>query len=590
MTVALTGLTPSAAAAQTRALKIYQLHTREKATIVFKRNGRYDQEGLKKLNYILRDWRRNEPIRMDPRLFDLLWEVYQKSGSNDYINVVCGYRAPETNSMLRSRSKGVAEKSQHVQGKAMDFFIPGVKLAKLREIGMKFQVGGVGYYPRSGSPFVHMDVGSVRSWPRMPRQELARLFPDGRTLHRPAEGGNMPGYNQAMADYRKRVGSKVIEVAGGGSSADDGNGKRHKSLLASLFGGDENEEAIVEADLATAKEAPVAKKKVVEQPVIVTASVDARDIVKAPVPIVRPAFKNNDEVQIVETALVSPARSAAEDAMDAAMATGEPENKPEFVDLAQYTIPLPVILGDRNPVGDAEPEILTASVDPLSARMAGNLTSVPVPDERPEIAAVDSEALAKVAALDILSGSVPEPTKEEIAALAAEASAGTSVMEDATTDEDEVDLADSLDLPAEDSPVMTEMASLEPAKKMATRSFDLSAPVDAAVLSPEDILKPHKGGRPKKADAQAQANAAKAIQAEPKLTRNIIAKWAMTTGRVVTFTKPVKAPRFVSSTMRAQPTTVYAAGFNQDTAEIDPARFSGTAVNFLTVKKFSLTN
>jgi hypothetical protein len=101
--------------------------------------------------------------------------------------------------MLRSRSRGVAEKSQHMLGKALDFYIPDVSLRKLREIGVKFQVGGVGFYPTSGSPFVHMDVGGVRAWPRLPRRELARLFPDGKTLHHPAEGGQMPGYAAALA-------------------------------------------------------------------------------------------------------------------------------------------------------------------------------------------------------------------------------------------------------------------------------------------------------------------------------------------------------------------------------------------------------
>ncbi|MGJ0268136.1 DUF882 domain-containing protein, partial [Streptococcus pyogenes] len=77
---------------------------------------------------------------------------------------------------------GVAEKSQHILGKAMDFYIEGVPLKKLRDIGLKMQGGGVGYYPTSGSPFVHMDVGNVRHWQGISRQELARLFPNGKTL------------------------------------------------------------------------------------------------------------------------------------------------------------------------------------------------------------------------------------------------------------------------------------------------------------------------------------------------------------------------------------------------------------------------
>src|SRR3546814_2601639 len=95
----------------------------------------------------------------------------------------------------------------------MDFYIPGVKLAKLRALAMQAQVGGVGYYPTSGSPFVHLDVGNVRSWPRMSRQELANIFPDGKTMHLPSNGKPLPGYQQAVADYKRRVGSKSIEIA-----------------------------------------------------------------------------------------------------------------------------------------------------------------------------------------------------------------------------------------------------------------------------------------------------------------------------------------------------------------------------------------
>jgi len=84
-----------------RALKIYHIHTGEQATIVFKRNGVYDKDGLQKLNNILRDWRKERPTNMDPHLFDLLWQGYQASGASDPIHVVCGYRSPETNAMLR---------------------------------------------------------------------------------------------------------------------------------------------------------------------------------------------------------------------------------------------------------------------------------------------------------------------------------------------------------------------------------------------------------------------------------------------------------------------------------------------------------
>jgi hypothetical protein len=78
---------------------------------------------------------------------------------------------------------------------------------------MQMQVGGVGYYPTSGSPFVHLDVGNVRAWPRMSRQELARIFPNGQTMHLPADGRPLPGYNQAIANYKKRVGPASIQIA-----------------------------------------------------------------------------------------------------------------------------------------------------------------------------------------------------------------------------------------------------------------------------------------------------------------------------------------------------------------------------------------
>ncbi len=196
-----------------RALKIYHIHTGETATIVFKRDGVYDQDGLRQLNYILRDWRKNRPTNMDPHLFDLLWQVYGASGSTESIHVVCGFRSPETNAMLRHRSRGVAKHSQHMLGKAMDFFIPGVPLGKLREIGLRMQVGGVGYYPTSGSPFVHMDTGNVRMWPRMSRTQLAQVFPNGKTLYVPSDGKPLPGYAEALAAYKSRKGTPAVMMA-----------------------------------------------------------------------------------------------------------------------------------------------------------------------------------------------------------------------------------------------------------------------------------------------------------------------------------------------------------------------------------------
>jgi uncharacterized protein YcbK (DUF882 family) len=196
----------AAAEGDTRTISMHHMHTGEDITITYKREGRYDEAALEKLNWFLRDWRRSEQTKMDPHLVDLVWEVQREAAPATPIQVVCGYRSPETNAMLRHRSAntGVARFSQHMLGHAMDFYIPGVKLEQLREYGLRLQRGGVGFYPESGSPFVHMDTGGIRMWPRMTHEELARVFPDGRTVHIPTDGRPLSGYALALADVRQR--------------------------------------------------------------------------------------------------------------------------------------------------------------------------------------------------------------------------------------------------------------------------------------------------------------------------------------------------------------------------------------------------
>ena len=198
------GLQTAVADGDTRTITMHHVHTDENITITFKRDGRYDEAALDKLNWFLRDWRRGKQIRMDSQLIDLLWEVQRETGSNQPIDVVCGYRSPETNAMLRRNSRGVARFSQHMLGHAVDFYIPGVPLEQLRVIGMRMQRGGVGFYPTSGSPFVHMDTGGVRMWPRMTRDQLLHVFPDGRTVYLPADGHPLAGYEVALAQLRQR--------------------------------------------------------------------------------------------------------------------------------------------------------------------------------------------------------------------------------------------------------------------------------------------------------------------------------------------------------------------------------------------------
>lgn len=189
----------------TRTIYLHHTHTGEDIAASYLVNGQYDSNVLKQLNWFLRDWRRDEPTNMDPRLFDVVWEAYRGAdASNQVINVVSAYRSPETNAMLRSRSRAVAKYSQHMLGKAMDTTMPGLPMSHIREIGMRMQRGGVGYYPNANTPFVHLDVGNVRSWPRMTYDQLARLFPDGKTVHLPTNGQPLPRYEEARAEIEAR--------------------------------------------------------------------------------------------------------------------------------------------------------------------------------------------------------------------------------------------------------------------------------------------------------------------------------------------------------------------------------------------------
>ena len=200
---------------------------------------------------------------MDPHLLDVVWEVYREVDAKVPIQVVCGYRAPATNAMLRKRSRGVAQFSQHMLGHAMDFYIPGVPLEAQREAGLRLQRGGVGYYPSSGSPFVHLDVGSVRHWPRMSRAQLAKVFPDGRTVHVPTDGHPLAGYALALADIQKRGSSEPSQTslaaareAGVNVDAAVPAAPRQRSLFSALFTAKDEDE---DSEPAAAAPAPKAE-------------------------------------------------------------------------------------------------------------------------------------------------------------------------------------------------------------------------------------------------------------------------------------------------------------------------------------------
>ncbi|MDQ2632140.1 MAG: DUF882 domain-containing protein [Pseudomonadota bacterium] len=512
-----------AAQAETRTLKLYFIHTKEKAEITYKRNGRYDQAGLKKINNFLRDWRRNEPTKMDPRLLDAVWEAYKSVGARDYIHVVSAYRSPATNSMLRKRSKGVANKSQHMLGKAMDFYIPGVPLKKLRDAGLRAQAGGVGYYPRSGSPFVHFDVGNVRHWPRMSRKELVAVFPNGKTLHVPSDGKPLPGFETALASYeaRKKSGTTALALASSSSKSRSGG------LLSALFGGGaDEEEDTAEESVAVARAAPKPSGDIrivppelanpvsaatpeveepIETPETIIAALPARDV-----PL--PAFAPRPKADVGQA-----------DGVAVAMASAQPDSIP--FGMAQ---PLPEDGGELDEEADA---------------------GIPLPTWRPdEIGAADAALLALAA-----------PDKDPV--LAEFGLAGMNSKADqieATIEENNQRLA-MLSRPAEIDETVAAMMR-ETSSDAVTRSVRTTAKSDRAHVGDS---KP--APRPLVVAAQPEA-----------------ARWAL--GVETELAYAAGGPSIEH--LRSVPSEVYATGFQRDTVVADAGRFTGKAITFMPVARF----
>jgi uncharacterized protein YcbK (DUF882 family) len=148
-----------------RSLSFFNTHTGERLQAEYCCDGRYEPDALAQINRILRDFRTNEIKAIDPKLLDLLHELGGTLETDRPFHIISGYRSPHTNELLRSRggaSTGVASKSLHMVGKAIDIRVPGVKLDHLRSAARSLKLGGVGYYPSSN--FVHVDTGRVRYW------------------------------------------------------------------------------------------------------------------------------------------------------------------------------------------------------------------------------------------------------------------------------------------------------------------------------------------------------------------------------------------------------------------------------------------
>ncbi|WP_411991875.1 DUF882 domain-containing protein [Agarivorans sp. DSG3-1] len=145
-----------------RFLSMTSLHTNESCEVCFWKDGQFQEKEVKQLDSLLRDFRRNEATDMDKALYMQMALLQERLGGNVKFDIISGYRSPATNEMLRSKSGGVAKKSFHMTGQAIDLRVQGHDLAKVHRAALELKLGGVGYYPRSG--FIHLDTARVRNW------------------------------------------------------------------------------------------------------------------------------------------------------------------------------------------------------------------------------------------------------------------------------------------------------------------------------------------------------------------------------------------------------------------------------------------
>jgi uncharacterized protein YcbK (DUF882 family) len=151
-----------ASASSRRVVNMQNTHTGEHLELCYFRDGKFVTEACQRLNHLLRDFRSGDVHTIDPKLYDLVYAIQTEVGHRGKIEIISGYRSPATNDQLRKSSKGVAKRSLHTQGQALDIRLAGVDTAKVRDAALALRAGGVGYYKKSD--FVHVDTGRVRHW------------------------------------------------------------------------------------------------------------------------------------------------------------------------------------------------------------------------------------------------------------------------------------------------------------------------------------------------------------------------------------------------------------------------------------------
>lgn len=145
-----------------RTLSLYNLHTGETFHSVYWAEGRYVPQSLRAIDRVLRDHRTDDIHRIDPRVLDVLAALQDKLRTRQPFQIISGYRSPATNAMLASTGEGVAKRSLHLEGKAVDIRLPKTSVRTIGRAARSLKAGGVGLYPASN--FVHIDTGPVRTW------------------------------------------------------------------------------------------------------------------------------------------------------------------------------------------------------------------------------------------------------------------------------------------------------------------------------------------------------------------------------------------------------------------------------------------
>lgn len=145
-----------------RRIRMYSGRTGEKIDMIYWIEGDYIKEASKQINHFMRDWRNDQLKTIDLRTIDIMAAAHNLMDANEPYMMLSGYRSPQTNAMLRSRSKGVAKNSLHMKGQAADLRLNSRSVGQMARAAQSCRAGGVGRY--SGSNFVHMDCGVVRSW------------------------------------------------------------------------------------------------------------------------------------------------------------------------------------------------------------------------------------------------------------------------------------------------------------------------------------------------------------------------------------------------------------------------------------------